>query len=471
MDPDGLKIKIRKTEDFEEDWFGWPEEQAFPHDHYEFKSWGTVGAIASGKSTVSKDYCANRLNERWEEGNVDFFEAHDLWGIVEGIKNSTKQVHYVIIDDASPIFNSRRSNSDNNVDLTDFYFEIRHQLEDAAIAANGNKGGLVFFNVIVQNKMAIDNRLREALGFIVFKTYDKNLDKEKVNFEIKRVLKKITYQTIVCCRYFYRQLAVVVDCEDKYTLIFSEKAVIPVKYEKVFGENLYKKQFNRLIDFLLNNVNLNKKSWYIKGRLLLELNEMRKSERFVRIDKADFDDIIIIAKTLKEDTESENEENITKERVKELEEEIEKERNYSQMFYLRDTNHFSFKRCAVAQGISESQFFKRYTKAAEVQKRRLSERISEHKIKDGREFALNLLIVRVGINKILQAERSDLQEYIRVYVPSTLHQGEVDALANYVYELIQEKYIKGIGKQIFQEFVAQPVKEMLEKNISNLNKT
>ena len=297
----GIKFVIRNTEKFELETFSLPSNQKFPEDHYEVKTFAIAGPIGCGKSTLAREYYGNRIKQIW--GNdVDCYLARDLWATIDAVKNSKKLVHYLIIDDSVPMFDSRRSMTSDSVDMTQMFYEIRHELKKHATQQGGNAGGLVIIALITQDFMAIDKRLRQALAFSVFKAYDKICDKMIPDREIIKILKKIKDKSVRVCDYFYRQLAVGVDCLENYTLFYVDRKKLPnIKFQYVTGEDIFERQRNLLIDYLIDNFTLQEHSKdALKAELHFEVDRMRKLGGHCRITKTDFSEIIIRAKRLQE---------------------------------------------------------------------------------------------------------------------------------------------------------------------------
>ena len=155
----------------------------------------------------------------------------------------------------------------------------------------------------MQDISALDVRLRRAVVLIVYKNFDESLDKQKdIDYEVKRVLKKMKYNAALRIDYFWRQLAVAIDAEGKYTFINADASKMrKLKFIYVTGENLYERDKMHLIYYLVEKVNLEKKKWYIRGKLYEEIEIMKKKSPFVRVSKSDFTEIIERAKTIAED--------------------------------------------------------------------------------------------------------------------------------------------------------------------------
>lgn len=296
----GIKFVIRNTEKFETETFSLPSNQKFPEDHYEVKTFAIAGPIGCGKSTFAREYYGNRIKQIWGN-NVDFYLARDLWATIDAVKNSKKLVHYLIIDDSIPMFDSRRSMSSDSVNMTQMFYEIRHELKKHSKQQGGNAGGLVIIALITQEFMAIDKRLRQALAFSVFKAYDTICDKMIPDQEIIKTLKKIKDKSVRVGDYFYRQLAVAVDCLDNYTLFYVDRKKLPhITFQYVTGVDIFERQRNLLIDYLIDNFTLQEHSKdALKAELHFEVDRM-KSEENCRITKSDFSEIIIRAKRLQE---------------------------------------------------------------------------------------------------------------------------------------------------------------------------
>ena len=370
----GIKFVIRNTEKFELETFSLPSNQKFPEDHYEVKTFAIAGPIGCGKSTLAREYYGNRIKEIW--GNdVDCYLAHDLWATIDAVKNSKKLVHYLIIDDSVPMFDSRRSMSSDSVDMTQMFYEIRHELKKHAKQHDGNAGGLVIIALITQEFMAIDKRLRQALAFSVFKAYDKICEKMIPDKEIIKLLKKIKDKSVRVCDYFYRQLAVGVDCLENYTLFYVDRKKLPnIKFQYVTGIDIFERQRNLLIDYLIDNFILQEHSKdALKAELHFEVDRI-KSDEHCRITKADFTEIIIRAKRLQEIR-------LEPELKKKQEEQLKKKnldgRTDISLLILHDVFGKSFREIAELKRIPKSTVHDRYVKEKDLQEKALMTLISE----------------------------------------------------------------------------------------------
>ena len=295
-----LEFLITDTEEFETESFSFPLNQPFPTKHYEVLLFMIIGAIATGKSTMAKLYYGNRISQIWGD-SVDFFNASDLWATIEAIKNSKKLVHYLIIDDSIPLFDSRMSMRSENIGVTQFYFEIRHALKKHA-EKTGNAGGFVIICLISQYYKAIDIRLRKSVAFTVFKSYDDSCDEMKFDEKIIKALKKMKDKSVRVKDYFYRQLAVGIDNRGFYTLFLADKKSLPfLNFKDISGEDYHELQRDYLVDYLVENIDLSIRKGIIRGELYFELDRMRKSGTETRITKSDFVEVIHRAEKIQND--------------------------------------------------------------------------------------------------------------------------------------------------------------------------
>lgn len=297
---DGLRYKIRKTEEFEVETFSLPEKQKFPTDHYEVKTFAVVGAIGSGKTTLTKRYYSYQAKQVWKK-EIDFFTVRDLWATLEAVKNSRKLVHFLILDDSGSMFDSRKSMEKGRANVTEMYWEIRHEFKKAAKKGQGNKGGLVIIAIIIQDYMGLDVRIRNALGFTVFKTYDKAADKMIPDKKIIQLLKKIKDKSVRVCDWTYRKYAVGVDAEENYTLFYADVDQLPViPFTHITGEDIFERQRSYFINYLIDHFQLEEESKDdLKAELHFEKDRYeRKLKEYCRINRADFSEIIIMAKRI-----------------------------------------------------------------------------------------------------------------------------------------------------------------------------
>ena len=351
----GIEYDIRNTEEFENESFGFPKNQKLPVDHYEVKHFNIIGAIASGKSTLADRYYAHRIRQQWGDA-VDFFKVYDLYATIEAIKNSEKHVHFVILDDFVSKLDSRRSMSSGNVDMTEFYYEIRHELARHAKISGGNAGGLVIMAILTQDHRAIDKRLRESAMFNVFKTYDPACDELIPDPEIISLLKQLKDKSVRICDYNFRKLAVAIDTMEKYTLFYADRDKLPkIPFDTVSGDSIYKQHRDYLITYLIDNFDLFEMSKdSIKAELFFEIDKMEESGMRSRITKSDFTELITRAKRLQEiqlEPEIKNQEN---------------ERTNVSVLILHDTFKKSFRIIAKMKRKSVSTIHDRYTREKEM---------------------------------------------------------------------------------------------------------
>jgi len=420
-DPNGLEFKIRKIDDFLNDAFNLPENQKFPHKHYEVKPFATVGCIASGKSTYSTQFIGNEILERWGRDNVDCYYASDLWATLTAVMNSDKQIFYLCLDDSIPMFDSRRSMG--NVGVTQFFYEIRHELKKHALMCGGNAGGLVFICLIAQDLGAIDLRLRTSLGFTTYKTYDRGLDKIKLEPEIIRTLKKMKYQSVVCCNYFYRKLAVIIDCEDKYTLTYADAHDMPyVPFKYITGKDIFESQKIHLINHLVDNVNSNQKKWYFKAELIEEINRIEKSGEDIRIQTSDYEEIILMAR---------------KQIIKVLQERKNLERKLRKKYRLRQKRHLINRIIRNVDFNEKNWYFKAFI-IEEIE--RMKKRGKERYISSS-HYDNIILLARKKAKNLL-----DLFPKSNISMENNLIQGE-----NGMWDISQIVYFKTVLKMSYKE--------------------
>lgn len=258
-----------------------------------------VGVVGSGKTTFVTTRYAYRALQIWQD-DIDFFNAEDMWGTLEAIKISDKKVHFVLIDDSGPLFDCR--NPMGNMTATEMYWEIRHELKRYAKQSGRSVGGLVILAIVIQDYMGLDKRIRDALGFTVFKTYDKAIKKEKLipDEKLQKLLKKLKYKSSVACDWKYRKFAVGVDAEEKYTLFYCDPDQYPyIPFTNVIGEDIFEKQRDFLVKYLVNNIDLEAPREVIQGKLYFEIDKIKKSDERCRISNEHFSEIIKRAKTIK----------------------------------------------------------------------------------------------------------------------------------------------------------------------------
>lgn len=424
---------------------------------------------------MARDYFANRILDLWHDDNVPnsyidengiehqynngnsicgCYFAKDLYATVNTVINDRRLVKYVILDDSSYLFDSRRSGSNNNVDVTQFYWEIRHELEEHAIKSNGNAGGLIIICLIIQDFRTLDLRIRNALAFRVYKTWDRSIKKLKLDAKIDKLLLKMYDKCVRVCDYFFRSLGVAVDIMKKYTLFMANIHDLPtVKFETITGTGLFEKQRDILIDSLVNKISLEMKNDQIKAILYNLRDDLKKTQKKIRINTSDFQEIIIRAKGilyLKEDESDENEDSdhlIPNGRT-------DKQIKMPIIIKLREQKELSFEEISVIVSVPATTIKRWFYKYKENKDKGVS--ISE--------LVLIELKSRIKPTSLLTCEREQLGLWIEKYVNPQLYLGNLglNSMVDVVYQLI-ERELKETGKNVFNEFVRIPVDKLLKK--------
>jgi len=295
---ENYELPIHDTTDFENESLGFPVSQKIPTDHFEFKHFNIVGPIGSGKTTFA-EYFAGRALEQWGD-NVDFFKLKDMFAAVEAIKSSSKMIHYGILDDFVSILDSRRSMGSNNVNMTQFYFTIRHKLREHAMKSGGKSGGLVILAILTQDHKAIDKRIREHAMFNVFKGYDKSCDELIPDLEVIDLLRDLKDRSVRLCDYKARQYAVGIDVKECYALFKVDINKIPkIRFKIVKSENNYNNQRGLLVSYMVNSFDLSSLTMSdMKAELLFKIDELETTADEVLVSSGDFSEILIRAKRI-----------------------------------------------------------------------------------------------------------------------------------------------------------------------------
>ncbi len=229
--------------------------------------------------------------------NIDFFQAEDIYALIDAVATSQKPVHFIILDDQVSKLDSR--NPMGNRTITELYFEIAHELKRRSEAMDGNLGGLVIVAILIQNYGAIDLRLRSDSMFTIFKTYDKYGCREyNLDEEVEYVLKDWKIRSNRLTDYTARMWAFVIDINDEGCIIYYDANQpkyknLPFKFTTVRGIDRYREQRNQLVDYLVQNFNIIKLSdKELKEELYEQLDVLENAPEKCRINPSNFTEII-----------------------------------------------------------------------------------------------------------------------------------------------------------------------------------
>ena len=435
------------------------------------------------------------MNEIWGEENVNRVIGRDIWATFEAVikaryesdserhkKGDPMRIHYVPIDDAALLAEARRTGSKMNVNVNAFYREVRHELEKHAIKTGGHAGGIVYCPLIAQEYYSIDIGLREAAPLVVFKSHDRVLDTKEYNFvdpKIKKALRKIYFESSLTCDYFYRKLAVGIDAEQKYTWFYADPDVLPyVSYKDISGEDLFERQKDELVQYLVDNFDYNAKSWYLKGKLKQELRKQKREGVILRIYDSDLIDIVDLARTEMKDAHDKEEEESSKTQDTAQKNQSDGWTIKLQIVIWHESDGLSFDGIEQKYGIPHSTAHKWYVEARKYmdQLKNREESKVELSLKDFliNKFGINeeesismkdvvfyFLINKIGVNKVLTSTKESLKKHISDCVDPRFYLGEngIDAMTGIIYNEAQNKKNE-YGKEALQELVIKPLKEM-----------
>lgn len=289
-------IAIRNIDDYLFESFNVPKNQTIPANHFEFKGYLCCGDKRSGKSWLNFLYLSYKAWEVWGD-SIDFFQAEDIYALIDSVSTSEKPVHFIILDDQVSRLDSR--NPMGNRTITELYFEIAHELKRRSEAMGGNLGGLVIVAILVQNYGAIDLRLRSDSMFTIFKTFDKFGCKEyNLDEEVEYVLKDWKIRSNRLTDYTARMWAFVIDINDEGCIIYFDAnqpkyKELPFKFITVRGIDRYREQRNQLVKYLVKNLNIIKLSnKELKEELYEQLDILENAPEKCRITPSNFTEII-----------------------------------------------------------------------------------------------------------------------------------------------------------------------------------
>lgn len=166
-----------------------------PKKHWDIISFGVVGTMGIGKSTLLNAF-ASLFSEIFEN-EFDVFATNNPAYIIKHKLFSPKFYQMIVVDDSITAgFDSRRSNSKENVEMSEAFFLIRHELEKLAEINPEAGKGVCFLFFVFQDPSAMDKRMRNNIHIWLlkgyFEEYDSIFPKEVCNW-----LQKQEYDSIV----------------------------------------------------------------------------------------------------------------------------------------------------------------------------------------------------------------------------------------------------------------------------------
>jgi len=292
------KIIIRNIDPYIDERFNIPEGQSLPPDHYEFKPFSVVGDFASGKTRITKEYLADRAYQLWKDTGIDFFDAKDMYGLIEGVAKSKNPVHFALLDDQVFYMDSR--NPMGNKFITQIYYTIRHKLQEKAKKSGGNLGGLVICAILVQDFNALDRRLRKNAMFTIFKDWDEfGCKYYNIDQEIQDELLEWKIGSGSLTDYNARKHAFVVDIKREGCIIYYDSPKnkrLPFEFETVTGISVYKEQKKEFIDYI-SKFDFEENTRSDLEAELYEYSEKMQSDGYeLYVKPSDFREIYIRAK-------------------------------------------------------------------------------------------------------------------------------------------------------------------------------
>jgi hypothetical protein len=164
--------------------------EKYPTSHHEITVGIIVGTMSVGKSNTIR-YFADIARQIYGE-RLNCMYVKDIAAGIEAAIKHPKYIQFLAIDDAvTKGMDSRRSMSSANVSLSERFYMIRHELEDAYPAG---------FSIIIlgtQDYEAIDRRIRKNAQFTIFKNYYEEVE-YLLNFEMEYIefLKQVTDEAL-----------------------------------------------------------------------------------------------------------------------------------------------------------------------------------------------------------------------------------------------------------------------------------
>jgi len=288
---------------------------------------------------------------------------------------------------------------------------------------------LIIICLIIQEFKTLDIRIRNALAFKVYKTYDRSVKQLKLDPKIEKLLLKMYDKCVRVCDYFFRSLGVAVDVMKKYTLFMANVKELPVvRFSYIYGTGLFEKQRDLLVDKLVNKIDLSMKKDHIKSILYELRDDLKQTEKKLRISKSDFEEIIIRAKGILYKREDENNDDNDCEIPNSR---MDKSVKLPIILKLRDEKSMSFEDISAIVSVPATTMKRWYHKYKE----KVSNGIS---ISD---LVLMELKSRLKPTALFSCDKAQLKRWIIKYVNPELYLGNtgIDSMVDVVKETILEQ--------------------------------
>lgn len=138
---------------------------ALPRDHFQLLIIILAGGMGAGKTTAA-GHLADLVRAHYGAKNVHIALLEKMSDAVPSmLRDRAKKVFFLFVDDAVRKQDSRRAMSRDNVNSTQDLFEIRHLAEN-----NVRKNGLIVLVWAAQASRALDIRIRETAGAMIWKS-------------------------------------------------------------------------------------------------------------------------------------------------------------------------------------------------------------------------------------------------------------------------------------------------------------
>ncbi len=280
----------------------------YPQSHHEFTLGIIVGTMSIGKSNTIRYFAdiANRIYGNFLIRNQDTGKLErqsmlnamyvkDIGMGIEACIKNPKYVQFLAIDDAvTSGMDARRSMSGANVSLSQRFYMIRHELEDAYPA------GYEIIILGTQDYEAIDKRIRKNAQFTIFKNYYEEVE-YLLNFEMEYIefLKEVTDEALRKHNFKARAFGVgFTQIGDLVKLYIPQVHPSEVPFiKKISVEERKMTLRKQLMEEIINNGVLEGGQGAGHGFILRRLREVDKA-RYIQFSSSERTDILYEAKYL-----------------------------------------------------------------------------------------------------------------------------------------------------------------------------
>ncbi|MFX1476667.1 MAG: hypothetical protein ACFFCI_00920 [Promethearchaeota archaeon] len=216
---DGRQELLGDPSEFFIDSFSLPQDQELPEDYVEFLDGILIGPMGSGK-TYTMDNDLARIGRYIWPYKIDFIKSGSISGTIEAILKSDKPIKFVKFDDIvkGGILDSRTFNRSGQISETEKFFTIRHLAQKGIL-----KAGYIILFLATQDFWAVEKRVRNQYGILIFKGYIDGCEEFVKNDEALKTLLELADNARRRHRHDIRKQGIMLDVQKNCYKIITEK--------------------------------------------------------------------------------------------------------------------------------------------------------------------------------------------------------------------------------------------------------